>query len=185
MLFLDVIKAFASVFRQLIMSPDTSDEAFREALLKAGMDRDFADEILQELRITSVWPEKDQILGESLCSFHEGSGFSTEGLSNVVETRAGGLAGPSLGDALFTLAIKRILTRLKNELADEILEEEVEEPHNIISMVESNKGKEVCNSLVQVLSEDVNGSRLRWEETSFVDDLAMPIFVENTTEVIP
>ena len=63
--------------------------------------------------------------------------------------------------------------------------EDIEEGHNIIGSVEVGKGKEVCSKIVEVLGEGTAGKKLRWEEASFVGDIAMLFFCENTSEVVP
>ena len=85
-------------------APESNSE-FLASLTRGGFDAEFAVEVLRELQALPVWAERDRCLGAAVRQLHRHTWFSTEGLAGTVEVATGTLAGSSLGDAIFTLAI--------------------------------------------------------------------------------
>ena len=105
------------------MHVPSAEQQFIDTLTHAGFDVDFANEIIAEMAMHPVWEERDTILGTIIREMYDGNWFSIEGLAGIVEIRAGALAGSPLGDGLFTLVAKRVLSFLMVDLGQYLFTE--------------------------------------------------------------
>ena len=122
---------------------------------------------LYRTSLGAVWAERHRALGHAVRQLHRHTWFSTEGLAGAVEVATGTLAGSSLGDAVFTLAMTRVLAKLRRALAHAGRATTVEvAPGGTLGAARG----------VGVLQGDPTSVTLH--EVSFVDDVAIPVLGE-------
>jgi len=158
-LFIDVIAAFASLLRRIVFDCDDGDEIWLRKLRAAGFDNDDIAAILEYVKQMSSWDIDCE--GKLIPNLNDGSSMSInmakewyrntwisqEGISNVMLTVMGSLAGTPLADLVYTVAMARILCKLRSSL-------------------ESNG---LMSSVV------INGNTHELQDASFVDDDSWPI----------
>ena len=159
-LFLDVISAFASLLRCIVFDTEAGDEAWLHKLKSHGFTQDDIDSTIRSVKACSNWrvdnqglivtPEEGEQYDISLGlakTWYSNTWISQEGIPNVMLTDQGSLAGTPFADLAYTFAMSRVMSVFRNSLA--------------ICKIESHV--------------DVNGTRHKVEDVSFVDDVTVLI----------
>ena len=138
LLFVDLVQAFASMIRKVCTCDPSGDEQWLASLRAAGFPEYDVQEIYTAIS-SAHW------IGEShegtcyttsypfavAASVYRNSWFSTEGLVNVVKSNRGSGAGTPLADIIFALSIARVLTVLKQQIADAGLNVTIKDKHDV------------------------------------------------------
>ena len=127
-LFVDVVAAFASVIREIVLGG--LDDAQRVASicrslrLPHSLGQDVVD-LARRGGVISSCGASGHLLG-LLQEAHRGTWFSTEGLDDVVMTSAGTRAGDPLADVVFNLLMTAVLQSLRSRLRNDGLISQVQ-----------------------------------------------------------
>ena len=162
--FVDVVGAFASVIREIVLGGLTEVGQIAALCSKLGLDQALGQEIIELARrggvIDSVGasPHLMELLRESHCN----TWFSTEGLDDIVRTDAGTRAGDPLADVMFNLLMAAVLQRLRLRLRSQGLTSHIPWPPEMppIDALPSNHG---------------GGPLIEAADVSYVDDAAVMI----------
>ena len=111
-LFIDIVTAFASLLRHIVFDIDCGDEKWLQSLGRAGFSDIEIESIYREL-CTSIWnaTEANTVSVALASCMYQYTWASTEGLSNVIQTITGSMAGTPLADLMYVLAISKVMVR--------------------------------------------------------------------------
>ena len=124
-LFVDVISAFASVLRRIILPglPQT-EEAWMIHLRNSGFTSGEAASVVSTAMSVASWTESG-VSHHSLAiaqAAHETSWFTIDGLDRLSVFCKGVLAGTSVADIIFILAIAKVIAKVEDRLKEAELE---------------------------------------------------------------
>ena len=160
-LFLDVVSAFASFRRRIVLDCHASDKQWLRHLVSLGFAADQAQSIVTDACSLVFWNSSGasdhlvQLLGD----MYTDSWFSTEGIDRVVRFDSGSMAGTTLADLVFAIAMSKILSALHSRLSD-------------TGLVPCAP----CSSPSDVFGGDAPAAtEFLFSEVSFVDDVAVPL----------
>ena len=161
-IFFDVVSAFATFRRRVVLDCDASDESWLRLLVCLGFTSSEASDIVCSACDKSIWEESgaSNHLLSLLSECYQSTWFSTEGIDGVVSFDSGSMAGTSPADLVFTLAMTKILNNLHCELAAK----------GLIATA-SCAGSEIAFHRHDMPPESV----VKLLDVSFVDDVALPV----------
>ena len=158
----------ASLLRCIVFDTEAGDEAWLHKLTSHGFCQDDIDSIISSVKVCSNWqvdnqglivpPEEREQYDISLGlakTWHTNTWISQEGISNVMLTDQGSLAGTPFADLAYTFAMSRVLSVFRKSLA-------IVDPESHIH---------------------VNGTQHKVEDVSFVDDVTV-LIVDNADGII-
>ena len=118
-LFIDVVKAFYSVLRQMVMSVPLTDDALAKIMATIGLPREAMEDLAEHLAQPTAFQEAgiSTSLDATISEAHEDTWFSTQLLPTVAHTYKGTKPGDPLGDIVFNFLAARVLKQLEERLA--------------------------------------------------------------------
>ena len=159
--FLDVVSAFASFRRRIVLCCEASDEQWVLLLVSLGFSDSEAKAVVSDACSLLLW----QTTGASehllalLGEMYTDTWLSTEGLDGVVHFDSGSMAGTALADLVFAVAMSKVLKSFHDRLSDAGLAPSVP-----------------CRNPGEVFGGDAPTClHCPVVEVSFVDDVAVPV----------
>ena len=120
-IFADVVSAFASIIRKLVFhgKPD-SEEGWLRHLVSCGFDAEAIRDISSCAVSILQWHDAglDSHTLALVRETHRASWFTIDGVHRLASFVAGTLAGTSLADLIFIVAISRVITKLEERLRE-------------------------------------------------------------------
>ena len=161
-IFIDVIAAFASFRRKLVLSSPVSDEQWLRLLVSFGFTRDDAAAVVEDACSPTLWANNggSAHLHAALSELYRDTWFATEGLDSAVTFDTGSMAGSGPADLIFTFAMTKILNTLHADL-------------RAVGLVPSAASSDV-QSFFGIRNMPA-GDTIEHLEISFVDDVAIPV----------
>ena len=163
--FVDLSSAFASMARAVALPMPQYEADLVQTLVSMGFDRREVAAVREiACEDTLGLKEDPQHLVALICSMHSATWMSIEGISDVVETRRGSLAGTSLGDIVFTMSITKVLVSIRKAMAAE----------GLSTVVSSELAEDLLPSMF------AGGENVSAEvgDVSYVDDALFPVICE-------
>ena len=117
-LFVDVVGAFASVVREIVLGGLTDAGHVAALCAKLRLSQTLGQDIVEIARSGGILGEAgaSQHLLELIREAHRCTWFATEGVTDVVQTAAGTRAGDPLADAIFNLLMSSVLSTIRMRL---------------------------------------------------------------------
>ena len=116
-----MVSAFASIVRRLVFGglPD-SEEGWRRHLASAGFDEEAVMEIMECAMTVLMWQDAglDEHTLALIRESHKVSWFTIDGICRLSKFVSGTLAGTSLADLVFIIAISRVVSRVEMRLKE-------------------------------------------------------------------
>eukprot|EP00973_Karenia_brevis_P000916 126221-Karenia_brevis.AAC.1 len=123
LLFLDLVKAFDKIVRELVFGWPADLTGNHEAYLESiGVDRQAATWIAEYINtngcLCAQWGV-DPLVAELLCQLHQGTWLQYGSLETVIHTLRGGRQGCKVGGSVFNACYSIAIKWLRKDLVDE------------------------------------------------------------------
>ena len=122
LLFLDIHTAFASLVRHLVFNVDDGDEAWLAKLRAFGFEEtDIKD--IYECAVSPLFSPsvRDKVAFKFAEELHRCTWSTTEGLTGIINTSQGSMAGMTLADLVYASAFSKVIHTLIKSLSNDNL----------------------------------------------------------------
>ena len=159
-IFVDLVSAFYTTLRELVMHFDRSDEQIASMMKTLGLPSDVMADLAANLAGPTAFEDAgvDDHLQALLAECHNSTWFAIDGLSNITCTKRGTRAGDILADAIFGFAAARVLKQITEKLAKA----------DIYDYFDWNG----ATSVLEADSPPIQQVRL--EQVTWIDDIMLP-----------
>ena len=162
-IFIDVVTAFAAICRRVVLPMPEYEGEFYQRLKASGFDDDVIRDVIAGLH-DDLWETKGgpPNLLQLIMDMHRRTWVSFEGLSGIVQTRSGSIAGNALGDLVFTIGIRKVFSSVRDAF----------QRMGLTMELPSDRAHELFG---EAFSSTYDGDN-KCREISFVDDGVFPVF---------
>ena len=170
LLFLDVVGAFDSLLREIVLTLLESMEIVLDFLKNLSPDADTYDRLRNLVNGKSILSKigTTKHLETMISTLHHCTWFSTPNAASVIATKRGSRPGNALGDVLFNVLVTHVLEFVEQQLADD----------DLLSQQLMPVDNHVTRAFKESNGLDVTDTRLTMHDVSYCDDCVVPVFAE-------